>query len=154
MGNRLHLIIMHEYECCSACPWKILQFTVTGWVRGADVNIFCTSSWNMTAIQTTYSNLQQKRQVWNRVTNGSHLALLSVVLQKQHKRDKKTKEIWKRRYSAEQCQVEDYRWLALCRGAWACFQAHFSVIFSLYPLARSPWRVRMRHGAMWWMERG
>lgn len=37
MGNRLHLITMHEYEYCSACPWYPPQLTVTGWG-------FCTSS--------------------------------------------------------------------------------------------------------------
>lgn len=122
---------------------------------------FCNSSgtWLRFKRLPPTSSGKKKRLKWNRVTSGTHLNLLCVVLQKQHKGDVgggREKREWKRErhYSAEQRQVEDYRWLALCRGAWACFQAHFSVIFSLYPRARSPRRVRMRHGAMWWMKRG
>lgn len=144
-------------------PPPLPQFTVA--VEGRrtpDVNIFLQFFRNMTAIQTTPSDLERKKKTTQ--VKQSHewhtfeFTLRGVAKTAQGRRGGggREKREWKRErhYSAEQRQVEDYRWLALCRGAWACFQAHFSVIFSLYPRARSPRRVRMRHGAMWWMKRG
>ncbi len=151
MGNRLHLITMHEYECCSACPWKIPQFKVTCWGRENDVNIFCSSSrtWQL------FKGLSPERMTSMRQIHEWHIFKFYSVQWKQQEKLKKEKR-WEEKgwCTASQCQVRDYRWLALCRGAWACFQAYFSVIFFLYPWARSLWRVRMTHGALCWMELG
>lgn len=110
--------------------------------------------WNMTAIQMTYSNLQQKRLAWNSLTGGTHSHLLSRVSRKHHKGDKKRgreRGRWEREDATVPNNAKEKitdGWL--CGGMLEHVVRLISVWFSLFIRGHAALRrARMRHGALW-----
>lgn len=108
------------------------------------------------AITSSKKKKKEKKNTSAAVTSGTHLNLPSVVLQKQLGGDSREEMKTERggHYRDEQCRA-DYRRPSLCKGAWASFSAHFSVISRpFYPETRSPWGVAVRDKAWLRMEGG